>query len=64
MAYAFIAKKVAKQNGDIRVAFDMMRSALGYLFKQIEGKDQSVFQDEQSLKLVKVTYQTILDVHE
>ena len=30
-AYVFIAKKVAKQNGDIRVAFDMMKTSLNYL---------------------------------
>ena len=33
-AYLFIAKKVAKQNGDIRVAFDLMKSALEKLAKR------------------------------
>ena len=30
-AYEFIAKKVSKQNGDIRVAFDLMKSSLDHL---------------------------------
>ena len=29
--YNFIAKKVSKLNGDIRVAFDLMKSSLGKL---------------------------------
>ena len=33
-AYEFIAKKVSKQNGDIRVAFDLMKSALSLLSKR------------------------------
>ena len=33
----FIAKKVAKMNGDIRVAFDMMKSALMLLSKEIRA---------------------------
>lgn len=34
-AYEFIAKKVAKQNGDIRVAFDLLSSALIKLKKEV-----------------------------
>lgn len=34
-AYEFIAKKVAKQNGDIRVAFDLFKSALDMLMVRI-----------------------------
>jgi len=30
-AYEFVAKKVSKLNGDIRVAFDLMKSALSSL---------------------------------
>ena len=36
-SYLFIAKKVAKMNGDIRVAFDMMKSALMLLSKEIRA---------------------------
>ena len=34
-AYDLIAKKVSKQNGDIRVAFDLMKSALELLKSRI-----------------------------
>ncbi len=36
-ASEFIARKVSKQNGDIRVAFDMMKSALEALRKKIKA---------------------------
>ena len=66
LAYTFIAKKVAKQNGDIRVAFDLLKSALELLKKQVQGWQQVDGDDDSSFDLskVRVTYQTILDVYE
>lgn len=50
-SYKFIAQKVAKMNGDIRVAFDMMKSALTLLSKEIRD-DQNVRENNQ----LKLTY--------
>ena len=58
-AYQFIAKKVAKQNGDIRVAFDLMKSALALLAK--ETKKSATLPPKNKLR---VTYHTILEVNE
>ena len=58
-AYSFIAKKVAKQNGDIRVAFDLMKSALALLAKEI--KKSTTLPPKKELR---VTYHTILEVNE
>ena len=38
-AYNLIAKKVSKQNGDIRVAFDLLKSALELLLKNIQESE-------------------------
>ena len=58
-AYSFIAKKVAKQNGDIRVAFDLMKSALALLAK--ETRKSKTLPPKKELR---VTYHTILEVNE
>ena len=34
-ASEFVARKVAKQNGDIRVAFDMIRTSFSTLYERI-----------------------------
>ena len=59
-AYEIIAKKVAKQSGDIRVAFDLLASALSLLKKQLSAKQE----EELNLDKIRVTYQTILHVDE
>ena len=58
-SYTFIAQKVAKMNGDIRVAFDMMKSALTLLSKEIRD-DPNVRENNQ----LKLTYQTIMKIDE
>ena len=58
-SYLFIAKKVAKMNGDIRVAFDMMKSALMLLSKEIRDTPGEIPNNK-----YQVTYQTLLKVHE
>ena len=58
-AELIIAKKVAKKNGDIRVAFDIMKSALAFLQRTIE--DHPTCPDKDKLS---VTYKTVLDVSE
>lgn len=58
-AELIIAKKVAKKNGDIRVAFDIMKSALALLQKNIE--DHPTLPEKKELS---VTYKTVLDVSE
>eukprot|EP00351_Strombidinopsis_sp_SopsisLIS2011_P003284 CAMPEP_0116873316 /NCGR_PEP_ID=MMETSP0463-20121206/4362_1 /TAXON_ID=181622 /ORGANISM="Strombidinopsis sp, Strain SopsisLIS2011" /LENGTH=58 /DNA_ID=CAMNT_0004515007 /DNA_START=946 /DNA_END=1122 /DNA_ORIENTATION=+ len=35
-AYEFVAKKVSKLNGDVRVAFDLMKSALSTLSQNLK----------------------------
>lgn len=59
-AYEFIAKKVSKQNGDIRVAFDLLKSALDHLALKVKSTDENSL----DIDKVRVTYQTILDVFE
>ena len=49
-AYLFIAKKVAKQNGDIRVAFDMMKSALDKVYTLAIEMSDSDYLDADKLK--------------
>ena len=49
-AYLFIAKKVAKQNGDIRVAFDMMKSALDKVYTLAIEMTDSDYLDADKLK--------------
>jgi len=59
-AYEFVAMKVSKQNGDIRVAFDLFKSALARISTQVaQVPEQSL-----DLEKVRMTYQTILDVYE
>jgi Cdc6-like AAA superfamily ATPase len=58
-SYKFIAQKVAKMNGDIRVAFDMMKSALTLFSKEIRD-DPNVRENKQ----LELTYQTIMKVDE
>lgn len=61
LAYQFIAKKVAKQNGDIRVAFDLMKSALELLKRRILAWSGPI---EDNLSKVRVSCQLMLDVYE
>lgn len=61
-AYELIAKKVAKQNGDIRVAFDLFKSALDMLRNRIQKQAESG--ERVDLERMRVTYQIILEVFE
>lgn len=58
-AYKFVAKKVAKLNGDIRVAFDMIKTAFSMLAFDISNSEAEVEHDK-----VKVTLETILRIFE
>lgn len=58
-AYNYIGKKVAKQNGDIRVAFDLMKSSIVHLHKSIRDSSELPPKDK-----LRVTYKTVLDVYE
>lgn len=58
-AETIIARKVAKKNGDIRVAFDIMKSAIAHLQKTIEDHPSLPAKEQ-----LRVTYKTVLDVSE
>ena len=57
-ALEFIAWKVAKLNGDIRVAFDMMKTALSTLHLRLSKKEE-LPPDEQ----IRVDLNIVLDIY-
>jgi len=59
LAFEFIAKKVAKLNGDIRVAFDMMKAALSTLADSVSTAKIMPPDNE-----IRVTYQLLLKIYE
>lgn len=54
-----IAKKVSKMNGDVRVAFDLMKSSLSKLFYTVKDT-VPVVEDAK----IRVTYGVVLEVFE
>lgn len=64
-----IAKKVSKMNGDVRVAFDIIKSAFVELFNRVKHHqnttDESKDNDGASMpedSLIKVTFDLVLKV--
>ncbi len=53
-AMEIIAKKVALHNGDIRVAFDLIKTSLSNLYQKVKYQEESspVLRDDQ----IRVTY--------
>jgi Cdc6-like AAA superfamily ATPase len=58
-AIEFVARKVAKLNGDIRVAFDLMKGAFSNLALKVANSSEAMHDDE-----IRVTLKYILDVYE
>ena len=64
-----IAKKVSKMNGDVRVAFDIIKSAFVELFNKVKHhqseKEKSKNNEERSMpedSSIKVTFDLVLKV--
>ncbi len=58
-AYEFVAKKVARLNGDIRVAFDMMKTALSTLAFDLNKSEELPLDSE-----IKITLARMLKIYE
>jgi hypothetical protein len=58
-AYEFVAKKVARLNGDIRVAFDMMKTAFSTLALDL-NKNEELPPDSE----IKITLALMLKIYE
>ena len=50
-----IAKKVSKMNGDVRVAFDLMKSSLNKVFYIVKDSVPMITDDK-----IRVTYNIVL----
>lgn len=55
-----IAKKVAKHNGDIRIAFDLIKTSLSSLYQKVKYSKEGTLRDDQ----IKITYDLVLTVFE
>ena len=64
-AYEFIAKKVSMKNGDIRVAFGLLKAALEKVRDLVNAKVPSVCNQEGNLDYdkVRVNLKTVLEVY-
>lgn len=58
-AIEFVARKVAKLNGDIRVAFDLMKGAFSNLALKVASSNGALANDQ-----IRVTLKYILEVYE
>jgi len=58
-AYVFVSKKVARLNGDIRVCFDMIKTAFNMLLLNLQSSDSLPDDSE-----IKVTLSIILKIYE
>jgi hypothetical protein len=51
-AKEIIAKKVALNNGDIRIAFDLIKTSLSNLYQKVKSQTEGSLADDQ----IRVTY--------